>query len=380
MLSVLAVTMLWGVGTGVLNTGEELVDRTGRDLWVSGGPIALSPETVGGFQNPLTDAHATADTIEQREAIAAAVPLGFNAVYVSPNETGFETTFSVGVGEVGPSLEVTEGPGFSGGDTHRTGGSYDGPLNHEVVIGPTVADRYNLSPGDSLHLGGTIRNARANEFEIVGISPTFADLTGTETVTLYLSDAQTLTGNALADQASLISVGLAEGADPTTVKQSIETMYPELDVRTNRQQITQVIERQAVIISGGTSLSLLALVAGVGFSLGLVVSIVYQQRTELAAFRATGGSVGSLVLIALTQTATIGVVGGGLGLFATVPVASGLEQLTTVITGFDGLVRVSRTGYLLAAGLVGVFVFLGTIAAVWRVVRVDVTTNLQDGN
>lgn len=377
MLSVLAVTTLWGVGTGVLTTGETLVESTGRDLWVSGGPVAFSPETVGGFQNPLTDAHSTAAEIESRESVANAVPIGFNAVYASPNETEFETVLSVGVAGSGPAIELTEGPGFSNGDTHRVNGSYEGPLNHEVIVGPGVAERYDLSPGDSLQIGGTIRNARANEFEIVGISPTFADLTGTEAVTVWLSDIQTLTGNAFSDRASLITVTLADGADPEAVEQSLETAYPEVDVRTNREQLTQVLERQAVLIGGGVSLSLLALVAGIAFSLGLVVSIVYQQRAEFAAFRATGGSLGSLVVIALTQTAAIAAIGGGLGLVATVPTASGLEQLTATVTGFDGLVRVPRAGYLLGAGLVGLFTLLGTVASVWRITRVGTIVTLR---
>jgi len=46
-LAVLSVTLLTGVGAGVIATGEETFEESDRDLWVSGGPIEVAPGSVG---------------------------------------------------------------------------------------------------------------------------------------------------------------------------------------------------------------------------------------------------------------------------------------------------------------------------------------------
>ena len=43
-LSVLAAMLLASVWMGVLATGEEQFESADRDLWVTGGPMQLSPE------------------------------------------------------------------------------------------------------------------------------------------------------------------------------------------------------------------------------------------------------------------------------------------------------------------------------------------------
>jgi len=57
-LAVLSVTLLTGVGAGVISTGNQMFDDSGRDLWVSGGPIEVAPGSVGGFQNPIPNSPA----------------------------------------------------------------------------------------------------------------------------------------------------------------------------------------------------------------------------------------------------------------------------------------------------------------------------------
>ncbi len=377
VMAVLSVTLLLGVGAGVLATGEELADDTGRDLWVSGGPVEINPQMVGGFQNPIVDSHELADDLETHDGVDTAVPMAFNAVYVSTDGDDFETVMGVGVTGGGPAVEIAEGDGFSGNDTHRVDGEYDGPMNHEVIIGPALADEYDLEPGDTFHVGGTLRNAEENEFTVVGISTTFEDLTGTNAVTVRLSDLQTLTGMTFNDRSSLITVTLTDNAQQEVVKDDLETQYPDLDVRTNREQITEMFERQALILAGGVSLSLLALLSGVFFSLNLVLSLVYQQRKELAMFRAVGGSRYSLTGIALVQTMGIALVGGALGLLLTPVAAGGLERTTVAITGFEGLVQVPPEAYGLAIAITVFFTVIGTLAAVWRLSRHEIAELLE---
>jgi len=314
--AVLSVTLLFGVGTGVMETGEQLLTDSEQDLWVSGGPIDIQPGTVGGFQNPLVDLQA--------------------------------------------------GDGFNGSNTHYADGNYDGPMTHQVIVDPATAEQYNLSVGDTLHVGGTITDAQRNQFEVVGISGTFRQFVGTQTVTLRLSELQTLTGTAYDDRATLVTVRLEDGADVEAVKADLEAAHPEYNIRTNSEQLTAILERQAAVIAGGLSLVALAVLSGMLLSLNLFLSLVYQQREQLAVFRAIGGSRASTVGLTLLQGAFIAAAGCALGLALTPVLAATIDGVAAALTGFEGLVRVPLRAYLAGAGVAAGFGVLGTVAGVLR--------------
>ncbi len=376
VIAVLAVTLLFGVASGVTDTGEELVEDTDRDLWVSGGPIELTPESVGGFQNPIVDSHNLSAEIESHEGVSVAIPIAFNSVYIGTESDSLETIFGTGVSGGGPAISLDDGDGFTGSDTHWADGDYDGPMTHQVLIDPVTAEEYDIEVGDSLFVGGTILDAQQNEFEIVGISSTFSDLSGTQAVTIRLSELQTLTGMAATDRSSLIMVTLEDDADVDAVQADLEEAHPEFEIRTNREQVTEVLENQVLLVVGGLSLVGLAVMAGLFFSLNLFLSLVYQQRREFGIFRALGGSFGSVFTIALVQGVTIAILGGGLGMVLTPVAATGIEHVTASVTGFEGLVAVPIEAYFVAGGIVVLFGLIGTLVAVWRVSREDALSTL----
>lgn len=367
--AVLSVTLLTGVATGVVETGETLLDESEQDLWVSGGPISIQPGSVGGFQNPMVDAHATADAIAAHDDVRVAAPMAFQAVYVSPDGEEFDTLIGSGVPAGVGLLTLEAGDGFSAGDPHYANGTYDGPMKQEVLVDPETAETYNLDVGDTLHVGGTVGGARRNEFEVVGISPTFRKFVGAPTATVRLSELQTLTGTAYDDRATMISVRLEDGADVAAVKADLEATYPELTVRTNREQFRAILERQTLLVAGGSSLAAVAILAGIVLSLNLFLSLMYQQRELFAVFRAVGGSRGSAVLVAVAQAAGIATLGCALGLALTPPLATAVEWLASTVSGFEGLVVVPTDGYLLGAGVAALFGVVGTLAGVLRLSR-----------
>lgn len=367
--AVLSVTLLVGVGAGVVDTGEQLLDDSEQDLWVTGGPIELQPGTVGGVQNSVTDAHSTAEQMETNAGVQAAVPLGLQAVYVSPDGEEFDTVVGTGVPGGGPLVTLEEGDGFSANQSHYANGTYSGPMSRELIVDPATADEYDLTVGDTLYVGGTITNAQQNKFEIVGISPTFRRFVGSQTVTLRLSELQSLTGAAYDDRASLITIRTTDDAETEAVKTDLEQAYPEYTIRTNREQFAAVLERQAAVIAAGVSLVGLAVIAGTFLSLNLFLSVVYQQRREFAVFRAVGGSRYSTVGLAVAQSAVIAAMGCVLGLALSAPLSMGLDTVAAALTGFDSLVQIPPAGYLLGAGVAALFGLVGAIVGVVRISR-----------
>ncbi|SNR49566.1 putative ABC transport system permease protein [Halorubrum ezzemoulense] len=375
-LAVLSVTLLAGVGLGVVETGQEQFDASGRDLWVTGGPVQLAPGTVGGFENTVVDAHSVAAAIDSREDVTAAVPMAYQTVYVSTSGDEWETIVGVGSG-VGPAVEITDGTQFQQGDVHYANGTYAGPMTHEIIIDPRTAELLDVGVGDSIYVGGTLSSARANQFEIVGVSPTFSRFLGTPSVTLHLSELQAVTGTTATDRASLITVSLNAGASPSTVASAIEAEYPEYTVRTNSEQLEATLERQAVLLASGGSLVVLGVLAGLALTANLMVSVVYQQRQELAALKALGSRTSTLVGVVLTQALVLGVLGGVVGVVATLPLVELLNLTAAALVGFENVVRTPR--WLLGAGLaIAVPMSLaGSLLAGWQIALLSPEEGLE---
>jgi putative ABC transport system permease protein len=376
-LAVLSVTLLTGVGAGVISTGNQMFDDSGRDLWVSGGPIEVAPGSVGGFQNPIPNSQPLAQNISSHEDVQNAVPMAFQVVYVSTNGEEFDTTLGSGVpGVGGGSVSIQEGEGFTGPDTHYADGTYEGNMTHQAIVSPSMAEEFDLEVGDTVYLGGTIANARENEFEVVGISPTFENFLGTGTVTTRLSELQTLTGNAYDDSATLITIQTTPGADREAVRDDLAAQHPDYTFRTNQEQLVSLLERQAVVLAAGASLVILGIVAGGILSLNLLLSLIYVQRKPLAVLRAVGATRRGVVGVAIVQALVIATSGYLLGIGATPVLAMVLDQIALTVTGFEGLVQVPQYAYLAGAGVAFGFALIGGIAGAWRVTRVASATQL----
>ena len=369
VIAVLSVTLLAGVGIGVIETGEQQFDEADRDLWVTGGPLELQPGTVGGIENTILSAHELRDELDAHPEVSHSVPMAFQTVYVSTDGEEFDTILATGVTTGGSAVSLQEGDGFSGGDTHYAGGSYDGEMTHEVLVDPETADQYGIEVGDTIQIGGTLAAAQQNEFEVVGISPTFAQFLGTGTATLRLSELQTVTGTASADRATLISVTLESDADPEAVAADLQAAHPEYEIRTNQEQLVATVQDQAVVLASGVSLVLLAVIAGAVLTTNLLMSLAYQQRREFTMLTALGAPITTPIGIAVVQGLIVGTVGGVTGVLLTVPAVSVLDQIAAALTGFEGVVQLTSDALLGGFMIALTMSLLGSAASAWRIAR-----------
>jgi putative ABC transport system permease protein len=357
-LAAFAVMVLASVGVGVIETGQAKFDQSGRDLWITGGPVSLAA-TAGGAGGGITDAHRLRADLEGREDVRTAAALAFRTVYVSNGSGRFETVIGAGAPAVDEAVRIVEGRGFTPGDPHYAGGSYDGPMTREVVIDPRTASLLDVGVNDTLHVGGTTGRAAESRFRVVGVSPTFSNFLGGPTVVLHLSELQAVTGTTGTDAATLVTVDLVEGADVTRAEREIQAAYPGYEVRTNREQLESTLREQAVVIASGTSLVVFAAVAGVAVTVNVLVSYVYQRRRELAALRAVGLSTRTLVAVTLAQALVLGVCGGLLATALTLLAIPVLNAVAAALVGFEGVVPLR--GDVLLAG-VGIAVVTSALA------------------
>ena len=360
-MAVLATVLLVSVGVGVVETGQQKFDQSGRDLWVTGGPIELRPGTVGGFRGSLVNAHGVAENISRRDGVATAVPMAFQTVYAGANASGLETIIAAGAPARGSSVRITEGQPFQSRDVHYAGGSYDGPMTREAVLDQRAADLLGVGVNDTINVGGTLATARQQEFTVVGISPTYSQFIGAPTVTLHLSELQEIVGTTTSDRGTFITVDVTDGANVSAVKADLEAAYPSYTVRTNREQLRSVAEQQTLVIVSGASLALLAVVAGVLLLVNLQLSYIFRHREDFAALQAIGTSRRSLFVLVTVHTLGIGIAGALLGIGLAVPSVWALNAVAAAVTGFSGVVSLTPT--LLAAG-VGVAACVSVIGSV----------------
>lgn len=362
-LAVLAATLLAATGVGVLETGQRQFDAADRDLWITGGPVEFAPGAVGGVRNSIRGSHRLDRELSARDDVGVVTPLLFQSVYVRAN--GSDDYRTVAAFGVDGGVRVTEGRGFEG-DPHYAGGTYDGPMTHEILIDERAADLLGVAVGDRIGVGGTIAAAREHEFAIVGVSPTGGQFLGAPTVTIPLSELQEITGKTGSDPATLVSVTTAEGASVARTEREIQAAYPAYEVRTNAEQLRATVERQAVVLAGGASLVALAVLAGVALSLNALLSMVVQGLESYAALKALGTSTTTLALVALVQTLAVGALGGVVGLALTVPVAAGLNRAVRSLVGFESVVRLTPRVFALGGGVaVGVGLVSGVVAATY---------------
>jgi putative ABC transport system permease protein len=383
-VAVLLITVVAGLGGGVIERGQTALDGINRDLWMSSA-VELAPTAVGGVDNGLVDAHDTAERVEARPDVRAAQAVSFQSVYVAralpdgspPDADAFTPVVGMGVTGTSAPIPLKRGTGFDRSDVHYDGGTYDGPKTNAVIVDERAAAQLGVSPGDTLHVGGTIENARETELHVVGVSAGISSFVGAPTVILHLSELQSLTGDTGSDAASLITITLEDGVDPQAAATDIERAFPDHSVRTNDQQLARILRGRSTVIVGTAAIVVLAVVVGLALSINVSASIVYGQRSELAALKAGGVSTRLLLGTTGTQGALIGFLGGAVGL-ATTPVCVAIvNDIIVRLTGVESLI-VIRPLFLLFGFLTAVSMGIaGAIVAGYLIARMAPLEHLE---
>ncbi|MDG5821306.1 ABC transporter permease [Natronococcus sp. A-GB7] len=368
-LAVLAITLLVSTGLGVLETGQEQFDTADRDLWVTSSETRMTADGGGGFENTLYDSRTLSTEMESHDGISDAVPLAFDMAYLDNGETDEpQSVVATGVSGGGPAVEVTEG-GELPTDPHFVDDPEEVETTREVLIDQETARTHNISVGDTVSVGGSLTAAQDTQFTVVGISSTFEEMSGAPTVTLPLNEFHRITGTTETEPATFITITVEDDADVEAVQQDLESAYPEYEIRSNQEQLSAVLQEQVIHLAAAGALIVLALSAGVALTVSLLSLVVYQQRQTFAALTAQGVSSSLLICTVIGQGLVIGVLGGTIGVALTPPAVIGLNRLSELVVGFEGLVQTAPWVYGVA---VGIAVGIGTSAAMiagWRVSR-----------
>lgn len=387
-LAVLSVTLFVSLGVGVVSIGEESVEGTDRDVWISADPVDASP---GGTENAIVESHTVAADVSRHDDVRRAAPVAIHSTYVGTDPANLQSVTAVGLPQTHGGFEFEEGGGFDVdedvvGDEPAAGEVVTNPdaadvaddtPSTDVVIDPDLAAALDVSVGETIYVSSSADGAAAEAFTVVGTADRYSQYVGEPTITMRLHELQGLAGSRGADRASFVTVDLEPGADRDAVRDDIAADYPQYDVRTSDEQFRSMLEDQALVVVSGAALVVLAIVGGIVLTANLFVLVAYQQRDELAALRAVGLSRPMLAGLVGLQGLVIGVLGGLVALLATPPIVRGLNGFAHSAVGFDELLQTPATVYAVA-GVVAVCV--GTVTALvagWSASRYASVSRLE---
>ncbi len=197
-----------------------------------------------------------------------------------------------------------------------------------VLIGQSVADRYNLQPGQML----PIRiGSRVEELSIVGLLVPSNELSRRALDGLLIVDistAQELLGRV--DRLDRVDLIVPSGADGVARLEEIRGILPPgaRIVRPSARTAT-VEEMTAAFRLNLTALSLLALVVGMFLIYNTVSFSVVQRRSIFGILRALGMTRRELFIMILIEAASLGLIGTALGLGLGVLLGRGAVQAVT---------------------------------------------------
>ncbi|ELY42383.1 ABC transporter permease [Natronorubrum sulfidifaciens] len=370
-LAVLSVTLLAGLGVGVVQTGEDGLENANRDIWISSDPIDPS---ASGTENPIVGSHGVSADITEREDISSASPIAMHDVYLGTDEDDLVRTSAVGVHETHDGFDFEAGSGFeteinaSDGE-HLEHQRASEPTSEEIVLDPNTAERLDVSVGETVYLGTSRETARDHEFTVVGIAAYYSQYLGSDAEAVPLTDLQAVAGTTRTDRATFITASVDDGSDPAVVRDDLSAAYPTYDVRTSDEQVSAMFEERPLVLASGATLVGLAFVGGIVLTINLFALVAYQQRDELAALRAIGLSRWVLAGTIGVQGFVIGLLGGLAGLAATPLLARGLNLLVSSVVGFDSLLQTPLEVYGIGLALALVVGTVVALATGWRAGR-----------
>lgn len=367
-LAVLSVTLLASLGVGVFEVGQEHLEESDRDVWITSDPLDPSP---GGTENAIVDSHAVAADVHEREDVRFATPIAMHSTYVGTDPGELEPVTAVGIQATHDGFDFEEGEGFTLED--YDGADADDPADasapEAVVLDPELAAALDADVGDTVYVGTSRETAPNRAYTVVGTSEHYSEFLGSPAMTMPITELQTVAGTSGTDRATFVTVDVADGADRNAVRDDLAATYPAYDVRTSDDQLGAMIQDRALVVASGVTLVALAVGGGLLLTVNLFVLVAYQQRDELAALRAIGLSRWLLAGTIAVQGFVIGLLGGLVALATTPLAVAGLNRLAASLVGFERLLRTPPEVYV--AGL-AIALVVGTVAAAvtgWRAGR-----------
>lgn len=308
-VAIMLLITVSGVALGMAS--QNAVQSDDVDYWVvpEGGNLNTIAVSTGGPQ--LGDTHRLTDRLQSDTRVEYATPVLLQVVPVQ-SSTRNDPEYVLFIGVIVPetSQPVIAGQptdALQAGDPYFANGTYNGTWTGEAVINPAAADVLNVSAADpiepvestpeSLH----VQSVSDEEFQTgVGVAPI---------ALVHLSELQAMSGSTTDDAADQL---LVSTNDPS-VRNELASLYPNTTVVTRTGIATQQVSTSSLPVAMAVAALVIAVLIGVLFTATMMGLEVTHDRSALATLTALGYSERSLAVLVVTETMSLAVLGGLLG-------------------------------------------------------------------
>ncbi|WP_277543745.1 FtsX-like permease family protein [Haloarcula laminariae] len=356
-----------GVSLGLAS--ESVIESEGVDYWIVPEQSNVESIAVSTGSLQLGDVHTTSAEITRDDRVDYATPVLLELVPVQDRETG-DRKYVLAAGIVPqPGVEILglSGSALASGDPYYNNGSYNGTWTGEVAMNDAAASVTNSSTGDSLSL------ARSTDNRTLSVTNVSAGSGGTAggavpVMLVHLSELQSVTGATEGDSADQLLVS----TNDRSVRSSLEGRYPGTTVVTKSGLSAQQVSSSNLPLAVAVSAFISAVVVGVLFVTTLMGLEVSADREQLGALAAIGMSGRSRSLLVATETVTITLIGGVIGIGVGLVGIAGVNRLGLAVFGVEtvAVFQPMLAGYALVVTLL-----IGLIGAAYPVLlsrRTDV--------
>lgn len=306
-ISVALVLLVTSVGLGLAS--QSAVAGEATDYWIVPEGSASSAVTAVEGQR-LGQVHTANARIQNIEGVTHSTPV---LVSLARFNISGDNQYVLAIGIIPDSADrqVAGMPtgDLSPGDPYYGDGSYNGTRTGETVLSTGSASALDASTGDQVTMASGAAAANRSftvqavrDSEGVGIAQLPVML-------VHLSELQEITGASNTDSANQILVA-ADG----DVASDLESVYPGTDVMTRSERLGQQMTAARLPLAVAVSAFIVALIVGTLFmvtTLGLDLAADSRNRALLSVL---GISRGSLALLLATQTFTVAIIGGFVGI------------------------------------------------------------------
>jgi ABC-type lipoprotein release transport system permease subunit len=220
--------------------------------------------------------------------------------------------------------------------------------NREIMLGRQAAESLKLQVGDVLRLTG-------GAFRVVGIYETGSGFEDAASV-MALADAQQLIQKKR--QVSAVQIKLKDARQLERVRARLERQFPRLSMSnssqaSNQQQVVGMIQGLA------WGIALLAIIiGGVGMTNTVMMS-VFERTREIGTLRALGWSRQRILILVLSESMGLGLIGGLLGCAAGAALIGPLGQ-TSALSFLQGKLTLPLLGQGMLTAIV-----LGAVGGIY---------------
>ena len=364
-LAIISLVILTSLGSGLLDTGEQVLKDSSMHLWMKGRPVDLKTQYIQSSEARISDVHQIRTQIQADPRVNMSTPLLTEIVYAYKEGEDPKAVFGLGVDTRGPIVTISSGTPIST-STLYNGSTYDGPFTSEVLVDSRAAHLLGVEVGDTIFAGKTISDARNRQFKVVGISDSLSTFSINAMVIFPFPEFQLITGNHYHDSASMIIVRLNDVNTAEQVKNNLQEQYPEYQVSTNRELLNNIIKQNGFFIASASSIVILAIVMGTSLIILTMLLSLNERKREIGILQVVGFSRLSIARSFGFEGFIISIIGGISGILLSVPVAEIINQVVKRMTGLDELLVLDTKIMLLGFSMAVIIGLLSTLATIWR--------------